>query len=128
MKPPPPMLPALGCTTAKAKAVATAASTAVPPAAITSAPMRDAISFDEETIPFWERVGTELAPVETVSAIATRTARSARAFDMRRIIASPGGGGYTRFSFQRPRRNSQALTIDITENAIAIAQKMPGGP
>ena len=31
MKPPPPMLPALGCVTASAKAVATAASTAEPP-------------------------------------------------------------------------------------------------
>ena len=94
--------------------------------AITSAPMREAISFDEETMPFWERLGTELAPVVTVSAIARRAARSVRAFDMRRIIAFVPI--YTRFSFQVPRRNSQALTSDMTENATAIAEKMPGGP
>ena len=35
---------------------------------------------------------------------------------------------YTRFSFQCPSRNSDALTIDITENAIAMAQKIPAGP
>ena len=63
MKPPPPMLPAVGWTTASANAVATAASTAVPPAAITSAPIREAISFCDATMPFWARVGTELAPV-----------------------------------------------------------------
>src|SRR5689334_22654448 len=38
MKPPPPMLPALGCVTASAKAVATAASTALPPRARIAAP------------------------------------------------------------------------------------------
>ena len=62
MKPPPPMLPAVGCTTASANAVATAASTAVPPAPITSAPIRDAISFCDATMPFCARIGTELAP------------------------------------------------------------------
>src|SRR5262249_62020732 len=36
--PPPPMLPALGCVTASAKAVATAASTAFPPLARIEAP------------------------------------------------------------------------------------------
>ena len=35
---------------------------------------------------------------------------------------------YTRCSFQRPRRKSRALTTDISENATAIAQKIPGGP
>ena len=35
---------------------------------------------------------------------------------------------YTRFSFQVPRRNSHALTSDISENAIAIAQKTAVGP
>src|SRR4051812_36422742 len=38
MKPPPPRLPAEGCVTASAKAVATAASTALPPWASTPAP------------------------------------------------------------------------------------------
>ena len=55
------MLPAVGCTTASANAVATAASTAVPPAVITSAPIFDAISFCDATMPFWARVGTDTA-------------------------------------------------------------------
>src|SRR6185369_13202153 len=82
MKPPPPMLPAVGWTTASAKAVATAASTAVPPAAITSAPMRDAISFCDATMPFCERIGTELAAVATVSAAQIAAATIGRAYLM----------------------------------------------
>src|SRR5262245_14331042 len=62
MKPPPPMLPADGCTTASAKAVATAASTAVPPSSSTRAPICDAIWFCEATMPPCARTGTELAP------------------------------------------------------------------
>src|SRR6516165_4843990 len=42
MKPPPPMLPAAGSTTAKAKAVATAASTALPPRFRISVPASEA--------------------------------------------------------------------------------------
>src|SRR5580765_8333915 len=93
MKPPPPMLPAVGWVTASAKAVATTASTAVPPAAITSAPTRDAISLCDATIPFCARIGTEVAPVVTVSATATSAARSVRAFVMRRIIGPQGTEG-----------------------------------
>ena len=44
-------------------------------------------------MPFWARIGTELAPVVIVRASATRAARNARAFDMRRIIASGANGG-----------------------------------
>ena len=84
------MLPALGCVTASARAVATTASTAVPPAAITSAPMRDAISFCDATMPFCARIGTELAAVVIVSAAPMSAPRSTRAFVMRRIIASGG--------------------------------------
>src|SRR5262249_2510413 len=62
MKPPPPMLPAVGWTTASANAGATAASTAVPPSLIASAPMREAISFCDATIPFFPRTGTQIAP------------------------------------------------------------------
>ena len=40
MKPPPPRLPARGRVTASAKAVATAASTALPPCAMICAPIR----------------------------------------------------------------------------------------
>ena len=41
--------------------MATAASTAVPPSWIASAPMRDAISFCDATMPFFDRTGTEIA-------------------------------------------------------------------
>src|SRR3954470_22600270 len=86
MKPPPPMLPAVGCVTASAKAVATAASTAVPPAAIASAPMRDAIAFCDATMPFCARIGTELAPAVSVRTAETATQTTRRALFMRRII------------------------------------------
>ena len=74
MKPPPPILPALGWTTASAKAVATAASTAVPPSLIASAPIRDAISLWDATIPFCARTGTEVALVviERARAVAAK--------------------------------------------------------
>src|SRR3954463_5969395 len=88
MKPPPPMLPAVGCVTASAKAVATAASTAVPPAEITSAPIFDAISFCDATMPFCARIGTELAPVAIVMTHAAIATRNRRALFMR-----PSGGG-----------------------------------
>src|ERR1700722_3082426 len=42
MNPPPPMLPAGECTTARANPVATAASTALPPACMISAPACEA--------------------------------------------------------------------------------------
>ena len=51
MKPPPPMLPANGCVTASANAVATAASTALPPFVRMAAPMSDATSDAETTTP-----------------------------------------------------------------------------
>ena len=81
MNPPPPMLPAVGWTTASANAVATAASTALPPAAIASAPIFDAISFCDATMPFCARVGTELAPVTTV-----RPMQAKRMTAKRRVI------------------------------------------
>src|SRR5579883_2419394 len=55
MKPPPPMLPAEGNVTASANAVATAASTALPPDASTSAPTLLAIASSVDTMPRAER-------------------------------------------------------------------------
>ncbi len=51
MNPPPPMLPALGCVTASANAVATAASTALPPFFSIDAPTSDAGAEVVITIP-----------------------------------------------------------------------------
>ncbi len=55
------MLPAAGWTTARAKAVATAASTALPPAISTSIPTCEAIAFCDTTMPLRARTGTEPA-------------------------------------------------------------------
>src|SRR6516164_689177 len=65
MKPPPPMLPALGCVTASANAVATAASTASPPLARTAAPASHAGDEVHTTSPSFD---------ETPSSGAVRTA------------------------------------------------------
>ena len=54
MKPPPPMLPALGCVTASANAVATAASTAMPPLARTAAPASQAGADVQTTSPSFD--------------------------------------------------------------------------
>src|SRR5687767_9942453 len=51
MNPPPPRFPALGCVTASAKAVATAASTAFPPRPSIDAPISDARPETETTTP-----------------------------------------------------------------------------
>src|SRR5580704_2483298 len=58
MKPPPPRLPAPGCTTASAKPVATAASTALPPDRMISTPTWDANSCALTTMPCWARTGS----------------------------------------------------------------------
>ena len=53
------MLPAVGWVTASAKAVAIAASTALPPRRRTSAPTSDARALAETTMPFVARTGCE---------------------------------------------------------------------
>src|SRR3954463_12082612 len=57
MNPPPPMFPALGWTTASANAVATAASTALPPLASIDAPTSEAMPLTETTSPDVEATG-----------------------------------------------------------------------
>ena len=54
MNPPPPMLPALGSVTASANAVATAASTALPPLASTAAPASQAGADVQTTSPSFD--------------------------------------------------------------------------
>src|ERR1700721_3521538 len=51
INPPPPIFPAGGCTTANTNPVATAASTALPPACMISTPAREASSCTLTTIP-----------------------------------------------------------------------------
>src|SRR5256885_11373067 len=58
MNPPPPRFPAGGCTTASANPVATAASTALPPACMISTPARDANSCTLTTTACGTRTGS----------------------------------------------------------------------
>ena len=57
MKPPPPMLPALGCVTASAKPTATAASMALPPLLRTLSPASVACASRVTTMPCRARTG-----------------------------------------------------------------------
>ena len=73
--PPPPMFPAVGCVTASANAVATAASTALPPSRMIWKPTSEAIALWLTTMPRLARIGAEPAWIvsdETRSAT-TRT-------------------------------------------------------
>ena len=80
MKPPPPMLPATGNVTASAKPVATAASTALPPAFITSTPACAAFTSAATTIPFSARTGGGVAETWARAPLAPEARRrSARA-------------------------------------------------
>src|SRR5438105_2494533 len=110
MKPPPPMLPAVGCTTASANAVATAASTAVPPSLIASAPMRDAISFCDATIPCLARTGTDPAP----SVIEMRPTAAATRTD--RFIVLPARG---------PGRSVMTIHVSTSTAREGFAERAP---
>src|SRR5438105_14745847 len=77
MNPPPPRLPASGHVTASVNATATAASTALPPRFMTSAPTRDAITSTEATMTCGSRTGRR----ETAWSGATKR-RSAASFFM----------------------------------------------
>src|SRR6267143_469984 len=72
------MLPAVGCVTASPNAVATAASTALPPSHSASTPTWDATKFWEATIPLRARVGTveAVARAAAPSRIGRGSARS----------------------------------------------------
>src|SRR5579872_4215833 len=71
MNPPPPMLPATGCTTARAKPVATAASTALPPCRITATPVLDASSWTLTTTA-WRAWTGRSPPAQATRLIETR--------------------------------------------------------
>src|SRR6185503_7964616 len=93
MKPPPPMFPALGCVTASANAVATAASTALPPFARIAAPTSDAGAETETTSPVFDSTAAESRRVVesrcarvdetgTVTLVRSATKRSRQACDV----------------------------------------------
>src|ERR1017187_4163905 len=58
MKPPPPIFPAAGYVTARANAVATAASTALPPCFIIETPTSEAGREIETTTPCWQLISS----------------------------------------------------------------------
>src|SRR5258708_37122729 len=81
MNPPPPRFPAGGCTTASANPVATAASTALPPACIISTPAREANSCTLTTIPCCAWIGSVEAATNCVALI-VRAAISSKINDL----------------------------------------------
>src|SRR5262245_51508518 len=86
MKPPPPMLPAVGWVTAMTNAVATAASIALPPSLITLKPICDAMSFWVMTIPSFARTGDDPACSERLDSARTVVRRR----KARRVMRPPG--------------------------------------
>src|SRR5215204_3037609 len=77
MKPPPPMFPALGRVTASAKAVATAASTALPPLARIAAPASHAGADVQTTRPSLDETPGSGAAVRVAAGQASSVATSA---------------------------------------------------
>src|SRR5258706_604717 len=78
MKPPPPKLPAAGCVTARAKATAMAASTALPPRFIMSTPTLEAISLVEATMPWRALTGSREAARVLLESKETRRSDATR--------------------------------------------------
>ena len=86
------MFPAVGCVTARAKAVATAASTALPPSRSTSAPTREATSLCDTTMPVFERVGTDAADASPATRSADVQADRTTSFRPTDISEPPARG------------------------------------
>ena len=72
------MFPAVGWVTASAKAVATAASTALPPSRSTAPPTSEAMVLWEMTIAFLARTGSAAAKTSVPAHVATRSPSAAR--------------------------------------------------
>src|SRR6185503_2509299 len=128
MKPPPPMLPALGRVTASAKAVATAASTALPPRARTDAPASQAGADVHTTRPSLDETASSGAATGRTAGTATSTASSVRnTFFMRESL--PEATDYTESTDQNPGprtpRNPRIKKPGATDYAESTDQK-PG--
>src|SRR5207244_3558284 len=88
MNPPPPTFPASGHVTASTNATATAASTALPPRFMTSAPMREAMTSTEATMACLPRTGRRDSAARGT---AMRRMRMQRRFMTSRVYRLPGG-------------------------------------
>src|SRR5262249_16440796 len=117
MNPPPPMLPAVGCVTASANAVATTASIALPPSLMTSAPILDAISLCAATMPFCAGTGTVVAPVAIVNAAHDAAAINSRSFVMRADYTFVSVVSFV--PFVSPSSRSIRDRVDFDEQTIA---------
>src|ERR1035437_2606162 len=120
-KPPPPRLPAAGCTTARAKPVATAASTALPPARSVSRPASEARWWTLTTMACRARTGCssrlgsafcwEKARAGTKSAAPSKVAKMGS--DGRRIMCSQDSAtGSQEFAFPAPQRLNRSATCN----------------
>src|SRR5262245_51178919 len=91
MKPPPPMFPALGCVTASANAVATAASTALPPFARIAAPASQAGDEVHTTSPSFDATPSSSGALASGASemTARTTLNAANLFSMATAYLSP---------------------------------------
>src|SRR5437899_847984 len=105
-KPPPPMLPAEGWVTASANAVATAASTALPPSHRTSTPTWEATKFWEATIPLRARAGTPAAAGPAV-------ARTATAVSSRSLMSFPSSVGRRYYEPHRDTLREEVIVLQV---------------
>src|SRR5213592_4296388 len=89
MKPPPPMLPALGWVTASANAVATAASTAFPPLARMAAPASHAGADVHTTSPSLDETPSSLdATTARCAGSASKAIRGSATVRSKRVMAA----------------------------------------
>src|SRR5690348_5318352 len=109
MKPPPPRLPACGCTTASAKPVATAASIALPPSFMISTPAAEANALLLATIPCCACTGANSPPAGSRGAA---SACRAGATAMRISRARTGDRAFIAHPCRiRIRKRSRALCL-----------------
>src|SRR5262245_58134505 len=110
------MLPAVGCVTASAKAVATAASTALPPRRRISAPTSDARALADTTMPFLVRTGCEL--VAELSGWPTTSSASPR---LASSLAAMGNG---LDAFHDSQKVAAQNLLDIAFRVAAFQQRV----
>src|SRR5438067_494016 len=113
MNPPPPKFPASGHVTASTNATATAASTALPPRFMTSAPMREAMTSTEATMACLPRTGRR------DSAARGPAKRRKRTTALRAIVRIQRNIVVTEVRRQQRRAGRAAAEVDGDRDALA---------
>src|SRR6185436_1726829 len=126
MKPPPPMLPALGCVTASANAVATAASTAVPPFASTAAPASQAGADVHTTSPSLDETPWSGAATVRETGAQVRIAVKSVPMQAARSILLIMRAAYTRRA--TPQRCAAKAGTGLATARFRMQQIWPGEP